>query len=124
LLPTTIGSSWSNLSSRRLTVELMPCDRTTGYLYSSRSRGFVPMADCGTPPQIVQRFAEKFFFGRSRAVGKRESLPFRDELVAGRFGYATRDDAATPEVQELLESSSSTPSVSFPCARARAARSS
>src|SRR4030095_15247002 len=42
----------------RLTVELMPCDRTTGYLYSSRARGFVPMADCGTPPHIVQRFAQ------------------------------------------------------------------
>jgi signal transduction histidine kinase/CheY-like chemotaxis protein len=87
----------------RLTVELMPCDRATGYLYSSRSRGFVPMADCGTPPHIVQRFAQKFFFGQSRAGGKRERIPFRDELVAGQFGYATRDHAATPEVKELLE---------------------
>ena len=39
----------------RLTVELMPCDRATGYLYSSRSRGFVPMADCGTPRLISTR---------------------------------------------------------------------
>jgi signal transduction histidine kinase/DNA-binding response OmpR family regulator len=87
----------------RLTVELMPCDRATGYLYSNRSRGFVPLADCGTPPQIVQRFAQRFYFGQSRARGNREIVPFREELVAGRLGYATRDNAPTPEMHELLD---------------------
>src|SRR5262245_40082976 len=87
----------------RLTVDLMPCDRATAYLYSARARGFVPVADCGTPPEVVQRFAEKFYFGQSRAGGKRSRIPFRDELVAGRLGHATRDDATDPETRELLE---------------------
>ena len=87
----------------RLTVELMPCDRATVYLYSSRARGFVPAADCGTPPHVYQSFAEKFFFGQSRAGGKRAMIPFREELVAGRFGYTTRDDAPTAEMRELLD---------------------
>jgi len=87
----------------RLTVELMPCDRATAYLYSARARGFVPVADCGTPPEVVQRFAEKFYFGQSRAGGKRSMIPFRDELVAGRLGHATRDDTTDPETLDLLE---------------------
>jgi len=87
----------------RLTVELMPCDRATAYLYSNRARAFISVADCGTPPHVARRFAEKFFFGQSRAGGKRTIVPFREELVAGRFGSATRDDAATPEMRELLD---------------------
>ncbi len=86
----------------RLTVELMPCDRATAYLYSNRARGFVPAADCGTPPHIVKRFAEKFYFGQSRAGGRRAVVPFREELVAGRIGHASRE-TASPEVRELLE---------------------
>jgi PAS domain S-box-containing protein len=85
----------------RLTVDLMPCDRASAYLYSSRARGFVSVADCGTPPQISQRFVGRAFFGQSRAGGTRAMVPFRDELAAGRIGYATRDDA-TPEVLEIL----------------------
>jgi PAS domain S-box-containing protein len=86
----------------RLTVELMPCDRATAYLYSNRARGFVPAADCGTPPHIVKRFAEKFYFGQSRAGGRRAVVPFREELVAGRIGHASRE-TASPETRELLE---------------------
>ncbi len=86
----------------RLTVELMPCDRATAYLYSNRARGFVPAADCGTPPHIVKRFAEKFYFGQSRAGGRRAVVPFREELVAGRIGHASRE-TASPEARELLE---------------------
>jgi PAS domain S-box-containing protein len=87
----------------RLTVELMPCDRATVYLHSSRARGFMPVADCGTPPQIVQRFAQQYFFGQSRAGGRRAVVPFRDALIAGRMGYATRDGAPTAEALELLD---------------------
>jgi PAS domain S-box-containing protein len=87
----------------RLTVELMPCDRATVYLYSTRSRGFVPVADCGTPAHVVQRFAQQLFFGQSRAGAERTMIPFRDELVAGRIGHATLDDAAAPDVRALLE---------------------
>ncbi|HLK10762.1 MAG TPA: response regulator [Candidatus Binatia bacterium] len=87
----------------RLTVELMPCDRATAYLYSNRARGFVAVADCGTPPHIVKRFAEKFYFGQSRAGGRRAVVPFREELIAGRIGHASRDDASTSEARELLE---------------------
>jgi len=33
----------------RLTVELMPCDQCTIYLWSSRRKAYIPVADCGTP---------------------------------------------------------------------------
>jgi PAS domain S-box-containing protein len=85
-----------------LTVELVPCDRATVYLYSTRAHGFVPVADCGTPPDVVARFAQKYYFGQSRAGGKRAIVPFRDEMLAGRLGYTNRDDA-TPELLELLD---------------------
>jgi PAS domain S-box-containing protein len=85
----------------RLTVELMPCDRATVYLYSTRAKGFLPVGDCGTPAHIVERFVQKQYFGQSRAGGGRAAIPFRDELTAGRFGYTTRDEA-NPEMRELL----------------------
>src|SRR6185295_8988783 len=53
----------------RLTVELMPCNRATAYLYSNRARGFLPVADCGTPPHIYRRFSDRLYFGQSRAGG-------------------------------------------------------
>ena len=87
----------------RLTVELMPCDRATAYLYRNRARAFLPVADCGTPPHVFQRFVDRMFFGQSRAGSKRAVVPFRDELAAGRIGHANRDDAPTPELRELLE---------------------
>ena len=86
----------------RLTVELMPCERATVYLYSGRARGFVPKADHGTPPHIFQRFAQRFYFGRSRTGIGRDAIPFRDEMVAGRIAHATRATAA-PEIRGLLE---------------------
>jgi len=86
----------------RLAVDQMPCDRATAYLFSSRSRGFVPAADCGTPPHVVERFSKKLFFGHSRAGDGRSRIPFIDELRAGRIGYATREDAS-PEYAELLD---------------------
>jgi signal transduction histidine kinase/DNA-binding response OmpR family regulator len=86
----------------RLAAELMPCERATVYLYSGRARGFVPKADHGTPPHIFQRFAQRFFFGRSRSGTGRDAIPFREEMVAGRIGHATRA-TATPEMRTLLE---------------------
>src|SRR5581483_883137 len=87
----------------RLTVALMPCDRATAYLYSHRARGFVAVADCGTPPHVFRRFVDKLYFGRSRAGERGRMVPFRTELVAGRIGVATRDDPVEPENCELLE---------------------
>src|SRR5262245_30031344 len=43
----------------RLTVELMPCDRCTIYLWSGRRRAFLPYADFGTPDHVASRFVEK-----------------------------------------------------------------
>ena len=86
----------------RLTAELMPCDRATVYLYSGRARGFVPMADHGTPPHVFQRFAQRFYFGQSRVGGEHAPVPFREEMKAGRIGYATRA-TATPELRQLLD---------------------
>jgi hypothetical protein len=105
----------------RLTVDLMPCDRATAYIFSTRARGFIPVADCGTPPHIVQRFAEQYFFGQSRAGGSRTIVPFRDALVAGKIGYVTRDDPPSVE-RELWKRSSNTPCAWCRCAPARAGR--
>jgi PAS domain S-box-containing protein len=87
----------------RLTVELMPADRVTAYLYSNRARGFVSIADHGTPAHIFTRFAPKMFFGQSRVGASRARIPFRDDLAAGRIGCATRDDATDPELLALLD---------------------
>src|SRR5215471_13371522 len=40
----------------RLTVELMPADRCTIYLWSKRRHAYVPVADCGSPPEVAARF--------------------------------------------------------------------
>ncbi len=96
----------SNVLDRicRLTVELTPCDRATAYLFSTRAHGFFAAADCGTPPHIVQRFAQQLYFGSSRTGTSRAKIPFRDQLVAGRIGYATRDDAdLAPDMLDLLD---------------------
>src|SRR5262245_32181413 len=87
----------------RLTVELMPCDRATVYLYSGRARGFMPAADHGTPPHIFQRFAQRFYFGQSRAGLGHDAIPFREEMMEGRVGYATRKTAPTAAMRELLQ---------------------
>jgi signal transduction histidine kinase/DNA-binding response OmpR family regulator len=87
----------------RLTVELMPCDRATVYLYSARARGFMPAADHGTPPHIFERFAQRFYFGQSRAGMGRDAIPFREEMAEGRIGYATRATTPTGAMRELLQ---------------------
>ena len=66
----------------RLAAELMPCERATVYLYSGRARGFVPKADHGTPPHIFQRFAQRFYFGRSRSGTGRDAIPDFEFYIA------------------------------------------
>src|SRR5437899_10406226 len=44
----------------RLTVELVPCDRCTLYLWGSRRQTYIPVAACGTPPHVVSRFVDKY----------------------------------------------------------------
>ncbi len=85
------------------TTDLLGADRATIYLYSNRVHGYVATADCGTPPQVFERFAQKYFFGAQRAGGKRPETPFREVLAAGQVAYCTRDDAPTPAALALLE---------------------
>ncbi len=87
----------------RLTVELVPADRATVYLYNSRLQAYVPFADCGSPARVFERFAGKPFFPQSRAGAHRRGVPFRDELVAHGIAHHSRDHEPTPEATELLD---------------------
>ena len=81
----------------RLTVELVPCDRCTIYLWSSRRKAYIPVADCGTPPHVVPRFAQKYYY--------RGKMFFEDDLRAGRTVRLGRDRELSPEAHELIEES-------------------
>jgi len=81
----------------RLTVELVPCDRCTIYLWSSRRKAYIPVADCGTPPHVVARFAEKYFY--------RGKMFFEEDLRAGKTVRLSRDGESSLEARELLEES-------------------
>ncbi len=81
----------------RLTTELMPCDRCTIYLWSSRRKAYIPVADCGTPPHVAARFAEKYFF--------RGNMFFEQDLRDGKTVRFCRDRDPTLEARELLEES-------------------
>jgi signal transduction histidine kinase/DNA-binding response OmpR family regulator len=81
----------------RLTVELMPCDRCTIYLWSSRRKAYIPVADCGSPPHVVQRFVEKYFY--------RGRMFFEEDLRAGKAVRLCRNREPSPEALELLEES-------------------
>ncbi len=81
----------------RLTVELVPCDQCTIYLWSSRRKAYIPVADCGTPPHVVQRFAEKYFY--------RGKMFFEEDLRAGKTVRLSRDGELSLEARELLEES-------------------
>jgi PAS domain S-box-containing protein len=80
----------------RLTVELMPCDRCSIYLWSTRRRAFLPFADFGTPAHVASRYVEK---------GYRGKMFFEDDLVAGKTVLMARDRSPTPPERELLEES-------------------
>src|SRR5262249_33852386 len=65
-----------------LVVELVPADRCTIYLSSKRVGGYIPMADCGTPPHVVQRMVERYYYGPRKAGGTRMKVPGQEELAA------------------------------------------
>ena len=81
----------------RLTTELMPCDRCTIYLWSSRRKAYIPVADCGTPAHVASRFAEKYYY--------RGKMFFEQDLRAGATVRLCRDRDPSPEGRELLEES-------------------
>ncbi len=80
----------------RLTVELTPCDRATVFLHSPRAGGFLPFADHGTPPRVLERLAGRHLSSWVHAAGERVALPW------GRSGRVTRDEA-TPEMLAILD---------------------
>ena len=72
----------------------LPCQRATIYGWSRRARRFLPRADFGTPPHVVERFVSRgFAFGSSAMVA---------ELAAGRSFMMRRADAAA-EDRTLLD---------------------
>src|SRR3989475_6054214 len=81
----------------RLTVELVPCDQCTIYLWSSRRKAYIPVADCGTPAHVVQRFAEKYFY--------RGKMFFEEDLRGGKTVRLSRDRELSPEACDLIEES-------------------
>ena len=81
----------------RLTVELVPCDRCTIYLWSSRRKAYIPVADCGTPAHVVPRFAEKYYY--------RGKMFFEDDLRAGKTVRLSRERELSPDEYELIEES-------------------
>src|SRR5437762_6266837 len=81
----------------RLTVELVPCDRCTIYLWSSRRKAYIPVADCGTPAHVVPRFAERYYY--------RGKMFFEDDLRAGKTVRLSRERELSPEEYELIEES-------------------
>ena len=81
----------------RLTVDLMPCDRCTIYLWSSRRKAYIPVADCGTPAHVARRFAEKYFY--------RGKMFFEQDLREGKTVIVGRDRVPSPEALELLDES-------------------
>ena len=81
----------------RLTVDLMPCDQCTVYMWSSRRRAYIPVADQGSPPHVVARFVEKYY--------RRGGYFFEEALRGGRTLIFSRDESLSPEARELLDDS-------------------
>src|SRR5262249_54148526 len=79
----------------RLSVELVPCDRTTIYLWSERRQAFTPVADHGTPAWVEQRFNGRCF--------RRGTILGEERLIAGETLTFSRDDELTPEQIEMLD---------------------
>src|SRR5579862_4878201 len=72
----------------------VPCDRASVYVWSRRRRQFLPVADFGTPGEVVTDFIQ-------RGYGPR-MFPGEAELRAGRTLFAVRDQA-TDGLAETLE---------------------
>src|SRR5438477_6593358 len=72
----------------------VPCDRATVYVWSRRRRQFLPVADYGTPGEVVTDFIQ-------RGYGPR-MFPGDAELRAGRAVVGVRGQA-TDGLAETLE---------------------
>jgi signal transduction histidine kinase/CheY-like chemotaxis protein len=86
----------------RLAVDLVPAARCSIYLSSKRIGGYVPMADCGTPPHVAQRMIERYYYGPSKAGGARRAIPGQRDLATAGMALLTRD-ANDADAIELLD---------------------
>src|SRR5690349_5303817 len=78
----------------RAVATAVPCDRVTVYVRSSRRGLWMPAAEHGTPPAVVEAFVE-----RGYAPG---TFPGEDELAAGRSIEAVRG-RTNPGMEAILE---------------------
>src|SRR5438132_2997910 len=78
----------------RLVVELVPSDRCSIYLWSSRYKAYLPVADCGTPAQVSQRFAQRLYYPGQ--------LAYAEQLGKGEVVILERE-RASPDVLCALE---------------------
>src|SRR5690606_28687653 len=69
-------------------------DRATIYVLSRRRRVFVPAADHGTPPEVVEEFAQRHFDAAT--------FPGAADLAAGRLVHAVRG-RCEPAMERILE---------------------
>jgi signal transduction histidine kinase len=79
----------------RAVVEALPCDQATVYTWSKRRQEYLPRADYGTPPAVIERFLQRgFSYGRHPVVA---------ELSGGRTFLVAEDASPTPAMRELLD---------------------
>ncbi|HZP42685.1 MAG TPA: PAS domain S-box protein [Candidatus Binatia bacterium] len=79
----------------RAAVELVPADRCAIYLFSERRRAYIPVADCGTPPEVLRRFAERYYYPGT--------FRYEETLAAGEIVAFSRDTTRDPGVLAALE---------------------
>lgn len=77
------------------TVEAFELERATVFDYHRRARGYVPLADFGTPPHIAARYIDSHY--------TTSTTPHRDEIVAGCSVVIRRGPDLTPEDLALLD---------------------
>lgn len=78
----------------RAVTESLPCDRSTLYVMSERRGVFMPVADHGTPPEVVRAFVARGY--------EPSTFPGESELRAGRLLLAA-DGQPPASLQVLLE---------------------
>ena len=98
----------------RLTVDLMPCDRCTVYLWSSRRSAYIPVADQGSPPHVVARFVEKYY--------RRGGYFFEEALRGGGAVVFSRDAPLSPEARAASSTHSEQHALAIVPLSARGAR--
>jgi signal transduction histidine kinase len=77
------------------TAEAFAARQVTVYLHSRRHRGSLPLADYGTPPQVVARFV-----GGRYMKGQ---VPHEAEVQTGRIVIISRDESPTEDDVGLLD---------------------